>query len=209
LPIQREIAQNSRSKLSEGDETSDRLVVFSFGDVLCFEIGAIGIWGAGAGQRGFQYIAAGGYDPPVQTTNCHLIAGLCNRVFRLSVKFGIALQNRIDIGTGLNVRSMIHKFFDGDMRRQFGECADMVVVVVSDDQVIDLLKASILDGGHNAPCVTNGAISTVPRIDKHRFSGGCDKKDGVAALHVDHINLQRLRSFGLCDSKRCEKDQTP
>ena len=102
---------------------------------------------------------------------------------------------------------MVNELLDGNMGREFGKTADMIVVVVSDNQVIDLLDASVLDGGHNASRITNCTVSTVPSINKHRFSGRRDKKDSIAALHVDHINVQRLRRFALCNSKRGGKDQ--
>ena len=84
---------------------------------------------------------------------------------------------------------MVNELLDRDMRREFRKTADMVVVVVRDNQVIDLLDAGVIDGRHNAPCIANGAVSTVPSIDEHRFPGRDDKKNGIAALHVDHINI--------------------
>src|SRR6516225_6769665 len=102
---------------------------------------------------------------------------------------------------------MVNEFLDGNMAREFGETTDMIVVVVSDDQVIDLFEAGVLDGGHNASCIANGGVSTVSSIDKHGLSGRRHKQDGIAAFYVDHINVERLRSFGLRNSKRSGKDQ--
>src|SRR5207245_4676321 len=96
LPIQGQVAQDNRTKLSEGNETSDRLVIFGLGDICCLEVGTIGIWGTGARQRGLQHIAGRGYYAPVQTTDCYLIAGLYNHVFHLAIKFGITLMNMIN-----------------------------------------------------------------------------------------------------------------
>src|SRR5260370_27508658 len=101
----------------------------------------------------------------------------------------------------------MNKFFEAKAAGEWGETADMIVVVVSDDQVIDLLDAGVLDGRHDAPRITNRTVSTVTRIDKHRFSGRRDKKDGIAALHIDHVDVQRFRSLGLCNSKRGAKDE--
>ena len=38
---------------------------------------------------------------------------------------------------------MVDELFDGDMGRQLGKAADVVVVIVSDYQMIDLLNAGV------------------------------------------------------------------
>ena len=102
---------------------------------------------------------------------------------------------------------MVDELLDRDMGRKLRQTADMIVVVVRDNQVIDLLNAGVLDGRHDPSRITNGTVSTVSSIDKHRFSGRRDKKDGIAALHVDYINVQRFRRFTLRNSKRGGKAQ--
>jgi hypothetical protein len=51
LPVQGQIAEDNGSKLSEGNETSNRLVVFRLGGIRRLEACAVGIWPASARQR--------------------------------------------------------------------------------------------------------------------------------------------------------------
>jgi len=51
LPVQGQITEDDGSKLSEGNETSNRLVVFRFWDIRRLEARAVGIWPASARQR--------------------------------------------------------------------------------------------------------------------------------------------------------------
>src|SRR5579864_6981169 len=101
---------------------------------------------------------------------------------------------------------MVDELFDGDMSRQLGKAADVIVVIVSDYQVIDLLNAGVLDRCHNASSIPDGAVPAVPGIDEHRFPGGRYKKHGISAFHVDHINVQGVPA--LCNSERCGKNDS-
>jgi hypothetical protein len=66
---------------------------------------------------------------------------------------------------------VVNEVFDWNTGRKFRETADMIRVVVTDNQVIDLVEAGVMDGGHNSFRVTDGAWSAVSGIDQHRFSG--------------------------------------
>jgi hypothetical protein len=83
---------------------------------------------------------------------------------------------------------------------QLGKAPDMIAVIVSNNQVIDPLNAGVPDRGHNASGIPDGPVAAIPCIDEHRFPGGRGKEHGIPALHVDHINVQRVRTPTLSNS---------
>src|SRR5579871_6151716 len=101
---------------------------------------------------------------------------------------------------------MIDELLNGNTRRQLGETSDMIVVIVRDNQMINLPKAGIADRGHNPASIPDSTVATVPCINEDRFPGGCDKKHRISALHVDYINVQRVRTPSLCNGNRCENN---
>src|SRR5947199_331290 len=102
---------------------------------------------------------------------------------------------------------MVYEFLNADSVCEFGDSADMINMVVSYDQVINLLDLCVLECGHDAPNITDGAIAT--RVDEHRFSEGGNEKHGIATLDVYYVNVQGVCSPGLCNSTQCGNDQNP
>ena len=83
----------------------------------------------------------------------------------------------------------------------------MVAMVVSRNQVIDLFEAGISDGGHDAIRVAHRRRASIPRIDENRFAGGRNIKLGVASLHIDHVDVQRLCNSSLAHEQRRRKGE--
>ena len=73
----------------------------------------------------------------------------------------------------------------------------MVTVPVRGNQMVDLREAGVFDGGHDAVRIPDRARAAIPRIDEQRFAGRRHEERGVAALHVDDIDVQGLRRSGL------------
>jgi hypothetical protein len=68
-------------------------------------------------------------------------------VFRLGVQRRISLlQKLIGNSARLNVRAMIDELANRDVRCELGQAAEVVGVPMRDDQMVDLLKAGVLDG---------------------------------------------------------------
>ena len=83
--------------------------------------------------------------------------------------------------------------------------ADVIAVVMRDDQVIDPHDARLCSRRSNPIGVTT--VEAGPAgIDEHRLSSRRDEQGGLTTLDVDEINLQRLRGR-LRDSDRSNDDE--
>ena len=155
------------------------------------------------GQCRSDRLAGGGHHEHIQACDGNLAARFCHRVLGFCVELWIRLlQKLIGGGTRLNVRAVVDEIPDGDARCELGHAAKMIAVPVRGDQIVDLREARILDGGHDAFGISDRARAGVPRIDEHRCAGRRHEERGVAALHVDDIDVQRLGA-------RVERRETP
>src|SRR5207237_6056096 len=124
------------------------------------------------------------------TGNGNLIAGFRDGMFGLAIKFAVStLQKRIDTGIGLSVRPVVDEFFDRYPLSKFGKAADMITVVMRDDQMIDRRHSRVLRRRHNSFGVTHRGWAAVSGVDEHRFSGRCNKQYGIAAFNIDDIDV--------------------
>ena len=167
------------------------------------EVGAIPVGRARARERRLEDLPRRADDPPVQSRDSNLVTRFHDRVLHLGIQLGILLEERIDLRGRLNVRPMVEEMRDGNALRQFDEAADMIAVVVSGNEVVDLLEACLADSGHDAIGVAGGGRASVPRIDEHRLTGRRHVESGVTALHVYHIHVQCLRRLR-CGKRRKE-----
>ena len=101
---------------------------------------------------------------------------------------------------------MIDELLNGDAFREFQKATNMVAVVVSRNQVIDLFEAGIPDSGHDAIRVAHRRRPRIPRIDENRLPRGRNIKLGIAPLDIHHIDVQRLRRPILRNGRRSQKD---
>jgi hypothetical protein len=85
--------------------------------------------------------------------------------------------------------SVIDEMFDFDPLGQFLQSADMIHMVMGEDQVIDPLHAGRVDRLHDAVGVPSARIACV---FKQRFSGGRYVKNGVAPFGIDDVHVERL-----------------
>ena len=119
LSVQCQIAQVDGPKLSEGNETAERLVIFSEVDAGLWREGAtIWIRCSLALQRCLDHLRGGRHHPPIHAGNRNLIARFGDSMFRFAVKLAICtLQKSIGVGIRLGVRTVVDQLFDRNPRR--------------------------------------------------------------------------------------------
>ena len=76
-----------------------------------------------------------------------------------------------------------------------GKSADVIAVIVRDDEVIDLFHARIGGSGNDAGGVAT--VAGIARVDEQRFSRRRDNQRGVSAFDVHDVDLKRFRGAGL------------
>ena len=208
LSVQGQIAEMNRSKPSECDEAPKGLVIFGQVDSsLGREVGTIRVWGGFALDRCLDDFCSRSHNAPIDIGNRNFVAGFRYRVLRLAVELPVAaLEKRIHIRVGLSVRSMVDELFDGNAGSELGQAPDMITVVVSGDEVVDLREARVPGRGQNAFGITYRGGAAVSGIDEHRLSRRRGEEHGVTALDVHYINIQR-RSPALRYSDRRREDQ--
>lgn len=89
----------------------------------------------------------------------------------------------------LPVRSVIDEGSDRNSLRQSGNSADVIYMVMRDQQIVDAMEASLFRRSKDAI----GALPVVgpSRIDQQRPLGRGDKQSGLAAFDVDEVDGQR------------------
>src|SRR5712691_3145714 len=160
---------------------------------------------AGAGQRGLEHLCRRAHDAPFQTFERNPVAGLDDRAPGPGVESRVLLENQIYLTARLYVRSMVDEFLDRNARGELGKSADMIAVEVSGDHVIDLRHPGIPDRGHDAIGVADRGITAVSRVVDDGFAGWRDPQLGIAAFHVDDVDVERFRHGPLCCWKRPRK----
>ena len=81
---------------------------------------------------------------------------------------------------------------EGAYRNDGGElwsAADMIVVIVGDEDEVNFFDASVVSGGDDASSVAIVVVGPAG-VDEKGLSVGRDEESGLAAFDVDEINLQ-------------------
>jgi hypothetical protein len=88
---------------------------------------------------------------------------------------------------------VVDVFADRHLCRQRRQATEVIAMPVRDDQMIDLRDARVFHGFDDAARVTLRRLrAEVARIHQQRLARRRDEQRRVAALHVDHVNIQRL-----------------
>ena len=124
--------------------------------------------------------------------------GLATVCLRLGVELRIDLgQEIVGGGRRLHVGAMIDEMPDRDALGELGHAAEMIAVPMGDDQMVDLGEAGVLGGRHDAPGIADRRLGRdIAGVDEQRFAGRRDEERGVAALDVDHVDVQRGAGLG-------------
>ena len=88
---------------------------------------------------------------------------------------------------------MIDELFDGNLRSQFGQAAEVIAMPVRDDQMIDLLEAGVFHGRHDSRGVSRRLRAGIAGVDEQRFARRRNEERRIAALHIDDIDVECLR----------------
>jgi hypothetical protein len=105
--------------------------------------------------------------------------------------------------SGLVQQPMVDKRTHWDGSHQQRHTADVVVVIVDDQQEIEPLDPGELHSLGNALPV---ALHRLARINQQRLSGRGDEQRRLSALHVNEENLQRLEIFRSGKFHTCQHD---
>src|SRR5438874_9419421 len=106
-----------------------------------FEVCAIRICSAGAGERRLDGLTGGGDGAHIETRDRYLVSRLCDSVFPLGVKLRIHLLKKVICrGARLNVGTVIDELADRDLGSELGEAAEVIAMPMRRDQMIDLLE---------------------------------------------------------------------
>src|SRR5215813_7491960 len=85
---------------------------------------------------------------------------------------------------------------------QLPDTTYMVVVIVSDNNVVNLTNARELCGGGNA--VRISALKTWPTcIDQHGLAGGTDDQRCLSPFNIDEVDVEWFLS--LCEAEQREE----
>src|SRR5256885_4266004 len=117
---------------------------------MSFEGCAVGIRRACTWERTRNHTRTSSYDAPIQTIDDNLVARLHNPVLHLGVQHSVFLHDRINGRRGLDICSMIDELLNGNAFRELEEAANVIAMIVSCNQVIDLLEAGLSDRRHDA-----------------------------------------------------------
>jgi len=137
-------------------------------------------------------IAVGNEDDGDKAGNGNGVAGMKNAA-RLALD-GFQIGGEVVTGNlrVFFVGAVVKELVDRDSLDQLGQAADMVVVVVSGEQVVDALDAGVAHGCLNAPCVA--AIRGGPAcIDEQGLACRTDEQCGLATFHVDGVDEEVVR----------------
>src|ERR1035438_9080649 len=91
----------------------------------------------------------------------------------------------------LHVGAVIDESADLHAVSQLGDAAHVIAMVVGDENIVELFDFGGFGGLDNAVGVTT--VETAPAcVDQQGVAGGSDDERGLAALHIDKIDFERL-----------------
>src|SRR5262245_43271763 len=100
---------------------------------------------------------------------------------------------------------MIDERSDWNQARELGSAAVVVTMKVSDQEIVNPPKASVLCSGEDPPGIAP-VVSGIAGVDEHRLASWRDNQRRLAAFDVDEIDVQRLGSEGRRE-ERCRQDR--
>src|SRR6202142_3523325 len=193
LPVPQQVAEVDGAELAVSDHAADGLGIFQIPrDFLRLVVGAIRIRGACPGftcHRAIEHFSGRRYDGPVQARDRQFVARLCDHV-RVRLDGRVVRGPRVEHLFGLHRRAVIDVMHDRDLLGEFEIAADVIAVVVGDQQVVELLDACRLRHLDDAVRIA-GAV--VAGIDQYGLPARGDEQRGLAALGVYVVDVQRLR----------------
>ncbi len=206
--VPQQIAEIDRLELAERHDAADRLAVLRIVRVLArLELVAVRIRLAAAGERRRDRLPRRRHDPPVEARDRYLVPRLEDGMRRLAVQLRVRLLEPRDLLALFDARPVIEEMRDRDPLRQFLHAADVIDVVVREQQVIDLLEPDLRHDRHDPIRV---AAAGIPGIDQQRLAGRRNEQRGFSTLGVDDVDVERfgssLRRWQRSREYECEDD---
>src|SRR5271167_1747463 len=103
----------------------------------------------------------------------------------------VGVEVGVDVGGELAVGAVIDESADGNFLDELGHPADVVEVIVSDQNIIELRDAGALRGSGDAIGVAALVVGPAG-VDEKRLSGRGDEEGRLASFNIDEIDLERL-----------------
>src|ERR1019366_10520314 len=146
-----QVAEVEETEFSIGNETAAGTRVLGLVFVLGFGGLTVGIGLAGFGQRFGEHVAVRCEDFDGETLNGYVVTGLDEEVIALVANCRVGVKQLVSrFLAGLEIRAVIDKVFDRQFGRQLRHSADMIGMVVGDEQVVNLFDAGFGRGGSDA-----------------------------------------------------------
>jgi hypothetical protein len=120
-----------------------------------------------------------------------LVLRLRQHVAARSAPLEIRLVQRLGVRVGLDRFSVIDEHADRNPRGDGGGVADVIVVVVRDQQVVQPGQAGLLHRGEH-PIDIAIPVSRMPCVDQHRLAGRGDEERRLASFDVDEVDVERF-----------------
>src|SRR5437867_12141927 len=136
---------------------------------MSFEGGAVRIRWACSGVRTRNYARTCRYDAPIQTSDGNVVARLHNPVLHFGIQHTVFLHDRINGRCRLDIWSMIDELLNGNAFGELEKAANVIAVIVSRTQMIDLLEAGLSDRPHDAIGVADCGRARITCVDENRL----------------------------------------
>src|SRR5262245_26255294 len=204
LFVERKVTQMQRSELPERNVTPDRLGILGGVPIGLFKGGAVRIRLSGTRKRCRDVLASRFYDSPLETRDSDLVTGFHDSVLRVGVERRIRHLQKV-IRARLYRDSVINKFANGFLGRQFCHAAEVIAMAVGGDEVVDLFETRILDGIEDASGIPARSSACVSGINKDGLSGRGNKQRRIPTLDIDNVNIQSPGCSCLRDNYKHEQ----
>lgn len=196
-----EVAEVEEAEASEGDFDSEGAGVFCCVCGGCGRGGAEGVGEAGrSGGPGNEIaigdeVAVGAEDSGIHAFDRQDVAGFGDQMVGVGIgdDFLIGGVEGGDFVGFFAVFAVVDEGANGDLLDELSDSADVVVVEVGDEDVVDAGEAEFFRGSSDAVGVA-GFVAWPAGVDEERLAERGDEEGGLAAFYVDEGGAER---FGL------------
>ena len=133
-------------------------------------------------------------DGELRAAKGKCVAGLYGNSTKLFFSEKFLVRVPASYGGGVfrvGIFAVVNERADRNAGRELRDAADVIAVVVRNQNVVDLGETGVFRGSDDAIRVT--AVEAIPSgVNQQRFSGRRDEQSGLSALDVDKLNEQRF-----------------
>ena len=186
-----EITEIENLELAEGDERAERTWIFGFIGWRLRRTRARGIGLTSAGKGLLENGAIGGDDFGGNSLYGENVPGLCDDAFIFSGGQELLIGEPAllcYLVRGFTILSVIDEGADWNPLGELRSAANVVVMVMGDEDEVDFVNAGIMRSSDDAVGVTT-VIARPTGIDEERLARGSDEERGLTAFDVHKIYL--------------------